>query len=86
MPLTTDDFRRELRECLSQVEASGMTEITIRAGDLHKTLGGYSGSNHRMSACCSAMYQAMEIGDEIVKAPPKGKGANLYICYHLPRP
>ncbi len=86
MPLTTDDFRRELRECLSQAEASGMTEITIRAGDLHKALSGCYGSNHRMPACCSAMYQAMEIGDEIVEAPPKGRGANLYIRYHLPRP
>ena len=86
MPLTTDDFRRELRECLTRAEASGMTEITIQAGDLHKALSGCYGSNHRMPVCCSAMYQAMEIGDEIVKAPPKGKGANLYIRYRLPRP
>lgn len=63
-----------------------MTEITIRAGDLHKALGGYPGPNHRMPICCSAMYQAMDIGDEIVKAPPKGRGANLYIRYRLPRP
>ncbi|MDI6720598.1 MAG: hypothetical protein QMD46_13410 [Methanomicrobiales archaeon] len=63
-----------------------MTEITIRAGDLHKALGDYPGPNQRMPVCCSAMYQAMEIGDEIVKAPHKGKGANLYIRYRLPRP
>lgn len=86
MSLTIDDFRRELGEHFIQAEASGMTEITIRAGDLHKALGGYSGQNHQMPVCCSAMYQAMDIGDEIVKAPPKGRGANLYIRYRLPRP
>lgn len=86
MPLTTDDFRRKLGECLKRAEASGMAEITIRAGDLHKALGDYPGPNHRMPACCSAMYQAMDIGDEIVKAPPKGRGPNLYIRYRLPRP
>lgn len=86
MPLTIDDFQRELRECLNRAESSGKTEITIRAGDFHKTMGDYPGHRHRMPVCCSAMYQAMEIGDEIVEAPEKGRGANLYIRYRLPRP
>jgi hypothetical protein len=31
------------------------------------------------------MYEEMRAGDEIVEAPPKGRGATLIIRYRLPR-
>jgi hypothetical protein len=31
------------------------------------------------------MYAEMDARDEILAAPPKGKGATLTIRYHLPR-
>ena len=58
----------------------------MRSGDLHKRVGGYPGSNHRMPVCCEVMYAEMIDGvDEILHAPPKRKGASLEIEYLLPR-
>lgn len=38
-----------------------------------------------MPTCCNVMYAAMTQGDEVLRSPPKGKGANLFIRYRLPR-
>jgi 5-methylcytosine-specific restriction protein A len=38
-----------------------------------------------MPMCCQAMYKLKRASDEIVSAPPKGKGASLTIRYLLPR-
>lgn len=36
-----------------------------------------------MPACCNAMRQRMQQGDEIVSAPPKGNGSSLLVRYQL---
>jgi len=83
---TADAFRDALEQIFQKSAAAGGSSVTIRSGDLHRALGGYPGPTHRMPVCCSVMYQMMEMGDEILQAPPKGKGATLEINYRLPRP
>jgi hypothetical protein len=83
---TTEDFRIALIKILNNAERDGKNSITVRAGDLHRSIGGYPGDNHRMVCCCNAMRSIMkELGDRIVAEPPSGNGANLIIEYQLPR-
>lgn len=81
----TESFRKELVEVLREAEGEGLSLIQVRAGDLHKRVGGYPGRNHRMPSCCSAMRSVIQEGDHIVTAPPKGDGASLTIEFLLPR-
>lgn len=80
------DFEATLAEAFTQAERAGQPHIDIQAGELHRDVGGYPGSNHRMPTCCGAMREAMQDGrDEILKEPEGGKGASLRIRYQLPR-
>jgi hypothetical protein len=80
-PPTSDDFRRALHELKAKAAKSGERVLEISAGELHRLVGGYPGTGHRMPACCSVMRQEMLPGDRIVAQPPKGAGANLRIAY-----
>lgn len=80
-----DEFRNELRARLRQAAADGEETVKIHSGTLHRALDGYPGINHQMPSCCDAMYEEMQPGDEIVEAPPQGRGATLVIRYRLPR-
>ena len=80
-----DEFRAELRAHLGSAERRGAGQLEINSGELHRAVGGYPGPGHRMPMCCEAMYQERVAGDEVVKSPPKGKGASLTIRYLLPR-
>lgn len=73
-----EDFEQALRALLA-----GMTggTLTVRAGDLHRAVGGYPGRDHRMPVCCAVMRAAMAPGDEVLAAPPSGLGASLTIRY-----
>jgi hypothetical protein len=81
----TQEFRDALTEMLTEAARRGDVTATVRAGDLHKRVGGYPGPNHRMPVCCAAMRSLMGQDDRIVQQPPKGNGANLVIEYQLPR-
>ncbi|MCR4347834.1 MAG: hypothetical protein NUV55_11625 [Sulfuricaulis sp.] len=81
----TDTFRAALCEIFKVANKYGIREVTIVSGDLHRKLGGYPGSTHRMPVCCEVMKQLMKANDEIVFEPPRGKGATLSIRYKLPR-
>jgi hypothetical protein len=83
--VTAEEFRSALRKIFGEAEGENKDVIVVRAGDLHKTVGGYPGRTHRMPVCCSAMRSVMDSGDRIVQQPPQGNGANLYIEYRLPR-
>jgi hypothetical protein len=85
MKPTAESFRSELNEQLKRSEKAGKPYLDVKSGDLHKTVGGYPGSNHRMPVCCEVMYSLMHAGDEIIASPPKGRGATLIIRYFLPR-
>lgn len=51
-----EDFRKALEDCISRSEG---TSVEIVSGDLHRRVGGYPGSNHRMVICCQVMRKAM---------------------------
>lgn len=85
MAFSTEDFRRALDTRLRTASASGADYLDVNAGQLHRWLGDYPQSDHRMPACCAAMRSAMRTGDVVLAEPPKGTGASLTIRYRLPR-
>ena len=85
--MTSDDFRAALTRLFGDGAKAGRDTIVVRAGDLHRIVGGYPGPDHRMPVCCNVMYAEMlDDADSILAAPRKGKGASLVIEYMLPRP
>lgn len=82
---TKEEFRNELRARFQQATEEGKKTLKVNSGAIHRALGGYPGLRHQMPLCCEAMYDEMKPGDEIVEAPPKGRGATLIIRYRLPR-
>ena len=80
-----NEFATRLSQILQESERSGARSVQVRAGDLHRLVGGYPGNAHRMPVCCSVMRALMGPGDRTVHAPPKGNGASLTIEYVLPR-
>ena len=85
--MTADEFRNELAGLFEAAADAGRGTIVVRAGDLHRSVGGYPGTNHRMPMCCNVMYAEMVEGvDDILSAPPSGQGASVVIEYLLPRP
>ena len=65
----------------------GKSSVAVKAGDLHKQVGGYPEpkSKHHMPICCEVMYHEMGNRDEIMHSPQKGKGTSLTIRYDLPK-
>lgn len=84
-PITTS-FAFALTELIKRAGQQGRSHVEVNAGELHRSLGGYPGQEHRMPACCSAMRSAMTPEDKIIYAPDSGNGASLTIRYVLPRP
>lgn len=81
--LTADRFRAALDVRFSKAKREGLSILDVEAGDLHRELGSYPGSNHRMPTCCKAMRDAMKSADRVIAEPPKGNGASLVIRYRL---
>ena len=86
MPATAEDFRSALSSLLDEANRLGFSYIAITAGALHRRVGGYPGTEHRMPICCAAMRGVMGPSDRIVEQPPSGNGASLLIQFALPRP
>jgi hypothetical protein len=82
---SAQDFQNELTAILEFGETKLLTAIIVKAGNLHRLVGGYPGSDHRMPVCCEVMRRNMIRGDEVLSEPPKGNGANLVIKYYFPR-
>ena len=82
---TADDFRDLLKRKFESAAADGEDHVVIQSRDLHTELGGYPGRNHRMRACCKVMYKERGSEDKVLESPPSGQGANLVICYKIPR-
>jgi hypothetical protein len=81
--VTMDDFRVTIEKIFEIAKQVKLSAVVIQSGNLHRLVGGYPGSNHRMPMCCNAMRQMMKENDEILKEPPKGNGASLEIIYWL---
>ncbi|RJX29194.1 MAG: HNH endonuclease [Dethiobacter sp.] len=85
MAPTAQDFQSALEEAFKSAQNQGEAYIDIKSGDLHKRVGEYPGSNHRMPVCCDIMKRNMKTADQILQQPPKGQGASLvirYKCHH----
>jgi hypothetical protein len=82
---TKQDFETELRRQLAHAQSLGRPHLDVNAGELHRDVGGYPSSDHRMPMCCNAMLGEMIEKDRILNQPPKGAGASLTIRYRLPR-
>lgn len=82
---TASDFQAALDEILELTTKEGHSFVDVKAGDLHRRVGGYPQPNHRMPVCCSVMRASMAIGDIVLHEPHKGKGATLEVRYKLPR-
>jgi hypothetical protein len=83
--MTRERFIHAIDARFKVASDAGDTYIDVTSGDVHRSVGGYPGNNHRMPLCCSVMYQLMRPGDEVLAKPPKGQGATLRIRYCLPR-
>ncbi|WP_134703765.1 hypothetical protein [Ammoniphilus sp. YIM 78166] len=75
-------FREEIKQLINNAKAEGKTYIDIISGEVHRKLGGYPSSNHRMATCCEVMYSMMKPTDQVIYAIQKGKGARLVIRYN----
>jgi transcriptional regulator with XRE-family HTH domain len=75
-------FVEALTARLEKAQKAGRGFVDVVAGDLHREV--YSEGN-RMPVCCSVMERERSSRDQILHAPPKGKGSTLTIRYRLPR-
>ena len=82
---TKEDFRAELLAQLGRAMQQGRAHVEINAGELHRTLGNYPGTDHHMSVACDAMREACTAQDTVISQPPSRNGAALTIRYELPR-
>ncbi|NIN92578.1 hypothetical protein GTO36_06275 [bacterium] len=85
LPPTAKDFQSELDSIFASAQQEGKSFIEVKSGDLHRSVGGYPGPNHRMPLCCGVMKRNMKPGDQILQQPPSGEGATLIIRFELPR-
>ena len=76
---TAKDFQDALAQIFKEASEQGLSFVVVRAGDLHRQVGGYPGYNHRMPLCCYVMKKNMQRGDVILYQPPSGQGASLTI-------
>jgi hypothetical protein len=83
--MNTEEFKRVLGKRLDEGARAGRPSVELTSGDLHREVGGYPGTGHRMPLLCNVMRASMKAGDVIVAQPPKGTGATLTIRYRLPR-
>ena len=51
MAVTTENFMDALDGAFRKAEENGEPFVDILSGNLHKHVGEYPGSNHRMRAC-----------------------------------
>ncbi len=61
---TTNEFVAALHSLFRQATLRGDPSLTVNAGRLHRLLGGYSGTDHRMPSCCKAMYKMKTPDDQ----------------------
>lgn len=83
MDANAEVFREELTKILLDAKDQNKEYIDVISGDLHRKVGGYPSKDHKMPTCCAVMKSMMNLKDEIIYQPPKGRGATLHIRYYL---
>lgn len=76
---TTKDIYNHILNTFNIARQNGKKEVILVSGDIHRVLG----LNSKMPSVCSAMYQAMSEGDEILATTPSGKSSTIKIKYYL---
>ena len=66
-----------MRKDLAKQE--GLSELVLVCNDIQKALG----ASNRAPAICTAMYDCMTDGDEVVFAPPSGKSTTVTVKYYI---
>jgi hypothetical protein len=75
---TAADFRKELRKQIGRAEKQSRPHIEVNAGELHRIVGGFPGTQHSMPTCCDVMHQELKRGNAtLIHEPAKGKGPAL---------
>jgi hypothetical protein len=83
---TRDHFHEELMRVFLDAMKEGRDNVDVSAGELHRSVGGYPGPDHRMPVCCSVMRSEFSAKrDSVLQSPPSGDGAGLTIRFALPR-
>jgi hypothetical protein len=72
-PPASSDFRDELRAQIARAEKRGAPHVEINSGELHRAVGGYPGTDHRMPICCDVMQSERNAADEIISPAPGRK-------------
>ena len=85
MQATAGAFRAKLTDLLQLAESAGFDAVEISAGKLHRLVGGYPGTNHRMPVACDVLRQEIQGTDQILSEPESGQGASLRIRFAFPR-
>jgi hypothetical protein len=81
--VTVEHFRKELLAQMGRATRSGLLDVLINSGELHRSLGGYPGSKHGMPLCCDAMQAEIKSGDVLLLE--RINGAGMTVRYRLPR-
>ncbi|HEY9722913.1 MAG TPA: hypothetical protein V6D47_12955 [Oscillatoriaceae cyanobacterium] len=83
--MNTGRFRSALHAGFAAGAARHAPFVDINARDLHHSVGGYPGNDHRMPLYCQVMKDECTPADQLLQTPPSGSGASLTIRYALPR-
>ena len=75
----TEQARQYILKQKKEAKEAGSSEIVLVCNDIQKKLGVVN----RAPAICSAMYDSMLDGDEVLFAPPSGKSTTVKIRYYV---
>ena len=75
----TQTARDYISEKKLEAKDEGKTELVLLCNDIQIALG----VTNRTPCICTAMYDCMEDGDEVVSAPPSGKSTTVKVKYYL---
>lgn len=81
--MTADIFKEELEGMLTSARENGLDCLEVKAGNLHRRVGGYPSGKQQMRLCCQVMFQEMTERDEVYYAPTIGMGATMRVKYYL---
>ena len=75
----TQQARNYINELKSKSKEEGKTKLILVCNDIQRDLGVVN----RPSGICTAMYDCMDVDDEVLFAPPSGKSTTVKIKYPL---
>ena len=81
MSPTAWDFQNQLMAILNGARRSGQPYIDVESGNLHRQVGGFANSNHKMPVCCEVMKRMMRFGDSVLSETTSAQDATLTIRY-----